>query len=270
MGGCTSVLGLNYDYQPAGTGGSDAGAGADAGPCGHFAWDPTEESCQGCMEQSCCDELRACDDGTPCAEVVACHAACAPGDDACTEACITTDSTKHHGAGILAWDAIVNCWTLHCTGITQCTYPVCGNAALSFAYKECAACISGQPACCDAFASCVTDGVCNTCLYDDTQPGCATSTLFQQTLACQETGTCGPVCEYRICGESTGTYVSRGCNYCLSQPTGCCTEAAACIGDKTTPCYQCWTGAQTTGCDTMLAPFYACMNAKCAGACAGF
>jgi hypothetical protein len=288
VAGCTTILGLSYDYEPRGTGGShitlstttttsssgggSGGSGGAAPACGSYVWDASQPKCDGCMAKSCCAELKACDTGSACAEIAACGAACMDTDTACKKACIDSDSAKHSGAGLASWVALFNCYDDNCTsGADACSYPIC-DGTYTDTRPTCATCLSQQPACCMAFTACNTDTVCNACLADASSMGCSANMAFAQVNTCDNT-TCGVECAFLLCGNPA-SYPQSSCNFCLSQAgtAGCCTEIDACTADQTSVCYQCFIGNTTgTACtsDAKYSAFSTCYNAKCTTQCAG-
>jgi hypothetical protein len=277
-GGCTKILGLDYTYQGTGTGGgTTTGATGTTGTtgtggasaCGSFVWDPSS-GCQGCMEKSCCAELRACDTGTPCALVAACGRPCKPGDDACLTACINEDSNKHNGSGIAAYDALVNCFGKNCDVTTQCSFPVC-NSNYFWSSRACADCLGSDAGCCATFTACNNDPVCSVCMQNPMAAmGCSANMNFQKAYACA-TVTCGLTCTYLVCSSPAFGYYAADCNYCVSKtPGGCCMQFNACLMDTT--CYQCMLGSTMAACNTdmLFNTYQSCATANCSVECAGF
>lgn len=278
LAGCTKILGLDYNYEPTGTGtgAHDGGTtttsgtgGSDGGACGSFVWDP-EDQCQSCMEGSCCAELRACDTGTPCAIVAACGRACKAGDDACLTTCINADSNMHGGSGLSAYDALLQCFGDHCDNTNYCTFPVC-KSTYSWPSRACADCLGNDPGCCATLTACGNDPVCEACISNPNSMGCSANTNFQKAYVC-ETQTCGIECSYAVC-NSPIWYTSYYCNYCVSQATGgCCTQFNACVQDMNSVCYACMYNISTTGCatDMLYTAYNDCVSANCSVQCAGF
>jgi hypothetical protein len=273
-GGCTKILGLDYTYQ--GTGGQGTGTGTTAATgtggasaCGSFVWDP-DATCTGCMEKSCCAELHACDTGTPCALVAACARLCKPGDDACLGACITTDSTKHAGGGLAAYNALATCFGRNCYNtVGGCSFPICTSTFTSFS-RACADCLGNDATCCAALTACAKDAVCSACASNSAIMGCSANTNFQNALKCENV-TCGLTCTSLVCNSQAFGYYAADCNYCLSKAMGgCCTSFNACAMDST--CYACLLGTTTTGCTTNMLynTYLACANMSCSIECAGF
>jgi hypothetical protein len=293
--GCTRLLGLDYTYEPQGTGGAH-GAGGAVGPggpgggapatttatatatgtsssgsgggCGAFVWD-TQASCQTCMQAECCSELEACDTGTPCAEIAACKAMCQPGDDGCLGACIQADASMHQGDGLTAYANLYGCFGSTCEQGMDCFRAIC-DSGYDWTDPSCANCLGSDPTCCGAFSACLNDATCTACLSSPTDSGCSTNSLYTPINTCEFT-TCGELCSWGLCGTTFGYYEAE-CNYCLNQAsTGCCPQITACIMDTTSTCYQCFAGTTVTGCDAD-ANFNAlntCISMNCEVPCAG-
>jgi hypothetical protein len=270
-GGCTKILGIDYTYRGTGGGASttvsstSAGTGGKA-PCGTLVWDGLS-TCQTCMEASCCTDLEACDDGTPCGTLAACAHKCAFGDDACKKACIDADSASAKGAGLTAYNTLLGCFTDNCSVSDACAIPIC-DSTFTWNDRGCADCLGNDPTCCAAFTDCAKDPLCSACTQNPTGAGCDTSTLFQATLTC-ETMTCAEQCSFVICGSDIG-YPMTSCNYCVSQATGgCCMQFDTCKMDKA--CYDCLSGVTVAGCDTntVYAAYNSCVLSQCSVPCSG-
>jgi hypothetical protein len=65
-----------------------------------------DPSCDECAARNCCDELRACTSGTPCAEYSLCANSCSGGDAGCLET-----SCGHLAEGKAAAEAVLECMT---------------------------------------------------------------------------------------------------------------------------------------------------------------
>ena len=213
------------------------------------------------MEQSCCDQLGACDDGTECAELVDCVKTCSPGNDTCSTACQTA-----HAGGKAALDALLTCFDTNCKQTPACGTKVC-DTGVSVSTQACGDCLSAS--CCDSWKLCSQDVPCLDCLVT-AAPSCASNTLYTAAVSCQETS-CGPTCATRICDTTLGYPDLPACNFCLGKLAaagGCCEATEACAADAT--CLGCITGKITAGCDSnaALAAFESC-STKCAADCGG-
>ncbi len=151
LAGCTTILGLDYDYRGAskttttsvatggsgvstGAGGETTGttSGSGGGPkCGTFVFDPLP-SCETCMENKCCVELNGCTAGTPCATLLACSSTCDPGDDLCKNACLTADEQAIGGIGAAAYYALLNCNYEKCRVDDACQFPICTTSFTTY------------------------------------------------------------------------------------------------------------------------------------------
>jgi hypothetical protein len=274
---CTKILGIDYKFESAGAGGgttsstttTTSGTGG-GGKCGSYVWDQ-EASCQTCMEKVCCSELRACDTGTPCAELADCAHKCMPADDMCLGACLATDTSKHASGGADAYYALLSCFGSNCQGAADCSFPIC-NSTFTWSIRGCADCLSADMACCAAFTACANDGVCTACIENPANQGCSGNMNYITTNNCVST-TCGLSCANSICGSPVFGYTSPRCNYCLSQMTGgCCAPFDACVMDTMSVCYNCMESAAATGCgsDMNYQAYSACYSANCQVECSGF
>lgn len=232
-----------------------------ATPCGALAWSSTNPTCNGCMEESCCGALAACDAGSPCAALVDCLRACAPGDASCVSACETANAD---GQGDL--DALIGCFEASCKQSPACGAKVC-DAGVSVPNQQCGECLSA--ACCDTWKLCAQEETCLDCLVTGAA-SCQGHPLYLAALQCQVSN-CDSKCAARICDTNLGYPDKPACNHCLGQIDangGCCEVTRVCADDKA--CLDCITGKTTTGCEANAAyeGFTTCQM-KCADECAG-
>lgn len=293
LAGCTKILGLDYDYRKGetttgstttisvgvggtggatGTGGQTTGStsGSGGGPkCGTFVFDPLA-SCRSCMEAECCTELRGCDQGSPCATLIACRDGCDPNDAGCKGVCLAADEANHAGLGAAAFYALHTCNYDRCHVDGACQFPICDSTFTTYD-RTCSACAGADPACCGAVKMCSQSPTCLGCLADPSGPTCATNGTYQAVFECQ-TQTCGAECAYSICGSADFGYPLASCNHCLSKAQkGCCAEFEACTASPTSACYKCLAGTKTQGCDAdpIFTALDACTNQKCKVECSG-
>ena len=277
---CTKLLGLDYDYRGAGGGGGQAtssssttsvsgGAGGSLPECGAFVWDP-QDTCRSCMAGSCCDELKACDTGTPCEIITTCAKKCAPMATECKLDCLWADDTDHAGQGLSDYLALTDCNTQKCRDPGECLFPVC-DSGFTTGDRACSDCLANDTVCCGKLSACSDDPSCVACLNDGTSAVCAAHELFKDVVKCQNV-TCGTLCAYSICDSPLFGYWQATCNYCLSKGTGgCCNQFANCTESPSSTCYKCLTGEVTAGCDddSTYQAFITCSNNKCGVACSG-
>ena len=231
------------------------------GPVCGSVWSTTNAACSACMDNSCCDELAACNTGSECDKLVDCLRSCTPGNATCSKACETS-----HADGKAGVDALLGCFDGNCKESPSCGTKVC-DTGVSVPSQACGDCLTTS--CCDAWKLCSQDNGCLDCL-GTADTACASDALYTAAITCEATS-CGPVCARRICDTSLGYPDLPACNDCLGKldaEGGCCEATQACAGDAT--CLGCLTGKVTTGCDSnsTLADFDACRS-KCATECGG-
>lgn len=238
-----------------------SGAGGAPSPCGALVWSSTNAPCSACMETSCCDALKACDNGTGCGDLVSCLGKCTPGNDNCATAC----QTAHEG-GKSDLDALIACFDLNCKDSSACGTKVC-DSGVTVAGQACGDCLTTS--CCDSWKLCSQEPACLDCLVT-ADASCASNPSYQAAVTCQE-GSCGSKCATRICDTTLGYPDLPECNYCLGKldaEGGCCEETQACAANS--KCLDCITKPNVTGCDANAAfnAFTSC-RAKCATECGG-
>ena len=126
----------------------------DPGACGAR----TYGACEACSEDQCCAQMLACDDGTPCGDLVACLNECA--DTGCIEAC-----NAEHPAGVAPLNEWDTCVSRECIAPGTCDLGgVCGNGISYDGGGMCDDCVASS--CCDEIGACMGDDfdACLTCL----------------------------------------------------------------------------------------------------------
>lgn len=250
---------------------------SNPGGCGSLQY-VTDAACQGCVEASCCAELKACDTGTDCGGILDCANACASGDQACISAC----TQGGQAPGFSDVQALVNCFDNSCAMDPLCTSPgaIC-DSGLQVQDPACGMCLGTN--CCQEFTDCVADPgtpggeTCLDCVTGNaTDPTkCPMNPLYAAVSSCQSTK-CGTECAAAggIC-DSGLTTNDAACDACLGSK--CCTQVDACANDASNPsCLDaCILSGMnkdpdckdaTTPLGMLYQPIVTCWNTQCSGA----
>jgi hypothetical protein len=136
-----------------------------------------DEACAGCLGNSCCNALKACDADMGCKQCLA------------TPPAAGMPCGMAGSASDMLFQANNTCQ--HTTCKADCTFTIC-NSTLGYNSSSCNSCLTDN--CCAVYDPCVNDAACKTCLGAPDGAGCSTNQLFTSFLACKDTAgamTCG-------------------------------------------------------------------------------
>jgi hypothetical protein len=150
-------------------------SGTGPGGCGSLHPSATP-SCESCAQAMCCNQLLACDRGTPCGQTIQCAVNCPMNDKPCTDVC----AQKFPG-GVNGVNALNDC-------LGKCPPDTCGPAdtvvcdsGLAASTIECDHCLTFE--CCPEAEACAGNPVCQKCLIANAPPSCAPS--YAALAACK-------------------------------------------------------------------------------------
>jgi hypothetical protein len=225
------------------------GTGGGAPNCGSLVWS-TNATCEACIEGMCCDQLAACDTGTPCGALLDCANAC-NNDSTCIMNCGTSQA-----AGQADFKALNDCQTNSCA--TDCPSGIC-TSGVTTNNAACDTC--GTDQCCTEWTTCQGDPTCSGCV-GNSSPSCTSNALLKAAEDCLHTK-CTTDCPPGFCdsGVTSGNAV---CDMCGT--TNCCAEWKACTADTT--CEAC-IGSSSTACanNALIKAAEMCLSTKCTTQC---
>jgi len=243
------------------TDGGDGGSGGDGGGnqgCGSLEWSNNAE-CNSCMEDMCCAELAACDEGTECGDLLDCLEPCGA-DQACQQACVNQFPNGLADAQDLITcgeecDDECNAGAICDSGYAHQTRPACGT------------CLGDN--CCDLFKDCIADAECGPCLTNPSadQEACAANEMLQDFNSCQDTNCENECTPGKICDSGLFIESKPECGKCLG--SNCCDVVKACADDAL--CLACITGqksgAECDEAEELLSAIDTCEGDNCSTEC---
>jgi hypothetical protein len=227
--------------------------------CGSLLYS-NDAICEGCVEGICCNELLACDSGTPCDDLLQCISACGT-NQSCQQSC-----TTQYASGLADAQTLVDCANSFCSTECQAATPgtICDSGLQNSTNPDCGDCLGAS--CCAEFDSCVASSLCFDCITGATTTGCSTNALYLAATSCQTTQ-CSSVCGGLIC--DSGLTTSNGaCDTCLG--SSCCQPIKDCHNDTNcfTNCLSAATPAASCATNALYQAVRTCWNGSCAGAAA--